>query len=153
MIAEAVGERFAFDFAIAGTGYAIDMHARPELADFADEVLLWRDRHQPDAVDRDDALGAHPYLGRALEYLERTPGAAPYLRHVHVHNRVGFVSFDVPCMKRDIPVVIARISEDLFAADLDAHAARMAGEVPVDFPESAYAHRVWQRAAAPVDAA
>ncbi|GAB7540129.1 NAD(P)-binding domain-containing protein [Burkholderia sp. 3C] len=158
VVAEAAGERFAFDFVIAGTGYAIDLHARPELADFADEVLLWRDRHQPDAADRDDALGAHPYLGRALEYLERTPGAAPYLRHIHAHNPAGFVSFgvpvgDVPCMKRDIPAVIARISEDLFTADLAAHAARMASEVPADFPESAYAHRVWQGAAASADAA
>jgi hypothetical protein len=29
----------------------------------------------------------------------------------------------------------------------------MAGEVPADFPESAYAHRVWRRAAVPADAA
>ncbi len=153
VIAQAADEHFAFDFAIAGTGYAIDLHARPELADFADEVLLWRDRYQPAPHDRDDALGAHPYLGTALEYQARTPGAAPYLRHIHVHNPAGFVSFgvpvgDVPCMKRDIPAVIARISADLFAADLDAHAARMSGEVPADFPAEAYAHRIWRHAPA-----
>ncbi|PXW28470.1 flavin-containing monooxygenase [Paraburkholderia caballeronis] len=146
--ARVAGEPFAFDFVIAGTGYAIDVAARPELADFAARVLLWRDRYQPPAGDEDDALGAHPYLGAALEYVEKRPGDAPYLRDIHVYNPAGFVSFglpvgDVPSMKRDIPAVVRRISRDLFLADLDAHEARMRADVPADFDASSYAHRLW----------
>ena len=41
------------------------------------------------------------------------------LQHIHVQNPAGFVSFglpigDVPSMKRDIPVIVGRISADLF---------------------------------------
>ncbi|SAL22479.1 FAD-dependent oxidoreductase [Caballeronia choica] len=140
---------FEFDFVIAGTGYAVDLHARPELAHVADHVLLWRHRHAPAPDERDDALGAHPYLGDALEYLEKRPGTAPYLKNIHVFNPAGFVSRgvpvgDVPCMKRDIPVVIRRISQDLFLEDLDAHEARMNADVPADFDAAQYEHRVYR---------
>jgi cation diffusion facilitator CzcD-associated flavoprotein CzcO len=141
-------ERFEFDYVIAGTGYEIDLHARPELADFAGNVLLWRDRYTPDAHEQDDALGAHPYLGAALEYLEKSPGSAPYLKNIHIYNPAAFVSFglpvgDVPSMKRDIPAVIRRISQDLFLDDLDAHTTRINTDVPAEFHASFYAHRLW----------
>ena len=135
---------FRCDFVIAGTGYQADAAARPELADFHDKILLWRDRFTPRAGDEDAYLGAHPYLGAGHEYLEKTPGAAPYLRDIHVQNPAGFVSFgvptgDVPSMKRDIPAIVARISNDLFLADIDAHARRMTSDVAPDFQEAAYA--------------
>ncbi|MEX3985387.1 NAD(P)-binding domain-containing protein [Paraburkholderia sp. EG287A] len=139
---------FAFDFVIAGTGYAVDLHARPELADLADHVLLWRDHYTPAPHEQDEALGAHPYLGAALEYLEKTPGAAPFLRNVHVFNPAAFVSRglpvgDVPSMKRDIPAVIRRISEDLFLDDIEAHEARMSAVVAADFEPSLYVDSVY----------
>ncbi|MEX3845694.1 NAD(P)-binding domain-containing protein [Paraburkholderia sp. BR10882] len=139
---------FAFDFAIAGTGYAVDLHARPELADLADHVLLWRDHYTPAPHEQDEALGAHPYLGAALEYLEKTPGTAPFLRNVHVFNPAAFVSRglpvgDVPSMKRDIPAVIRRISEDLFLDDIEAHEARMSAVVAADFEPSLYVDSVY----------
>ena len=149
VVAEVSDGGYRFDHVIAGTGYFVDPSARPELGRFAEEILLWRDRYLPPA-DRGDAfLGAHPYLGDGHEYLERTPGRAPYLRDIHVHNPAGFVSFglpigDVPSMRRDIPLVAARISRDLFLADLDRHQARMEGTVAADFPEQAYASAVWR---------
>nr|WKF61299.1 FAD-dependent urate hydroxylase [Paraburkholderia busanensis] len=144
------GETFAFDFVIAGTGYAIDPALRPELAGIAAHIRLWRDQYTPAASEQDDALGTHPYLGAALEYLEKTPGSAPYLKHIHVYNPGAFVSFglpvgDVPSMKRDIPAVVQRISRDLFLADLDAHEARIHAEIAADFDETLYARSVWQR--------
>ncbi|MCC8402259.1 NAD(P)-binding domain-containing protein [Paraburkholderia sp. MMS20-SJTN17] len=147
--ARAADGDFEFDFVIAGTGYAVDLHARPELARIADHVLLWRDRYQPAPEERDDALGAHPYLGDALEYLEKQPGAAPFLKNIHVFNPAGFVSRgvpvgDVPCMKRDIPAVVRRISQDLFLEDLDAHEARMSADVPADFDASLYEPHVYR---------
>lgn len=148
-IAARVGEdTFRFDFAIAGTGYYVDPAVRPELSALSREILLWRDRYIPDEGERDDYLGAHPYLGVAHEYLEKTPGAAPYLANLHVYNPAGFVSFglpvgDVPSMKRDIPAVVSRISRDLFVADLALHEQRMTGDVAPDFSPELYSASVW----------
>lgn len=152
------GEPFAFDFVIAGTGYVVDPALRPELAEFAAHIRLWRDQYVPNAADSDEALGSHPYLGAGLEYLEKVGGAAPYLKHIHVYNPAAFVSFglpvgDVPSMKRDIPAVVQRISRDLFLADLDAHEARFNNDIAADFDDSIYARSVWQREGVDVDIA
>jgi cation diffusion facilitator CzcD-associated flavoprotein CzcO len=149
ILATAAGATYRFDFAIAGTGYFVDLGARQELADIAPHVLLWRDRFTPPADEADDYLAAHPYLGAGHEYLEKTPGTAPFLRDIHVQNPAGFVSFglpigDVPSMKRDVPTIVARISSDLFAADLPAHQQRMTGSVPPDFTEAMYAAAIRQ---------
>jgi FAD-dependent urate hydroxylase len=149
--AQAADGQFDFDFAIAGTGYFVDPGARPELADFAAEILLWRDRFTPPSDEADEYLGAHPYLGAAHEYLEKTPGAAPYLRDIHIQNPAGFVSFgvpvgDVPSMKRGLPAVAARISRDLFFADFPAHQQRLKGDVAAEFAETLYAPAVWRPA-------
>jgi cation diffusion facilitator CzcD-associated flavoprotein CzcO len=147
--ASVAGESYAFDFVIAATGYVVDPALRPELKQVAQHIRLWRDQYVPAENDHDDALGAHPYLGAALEYLEKTDADAPYLKHIHVYNPGAFVSFglpvgDVPSMKRDIPAVVQRISRDLFLADLPAHEARINGDIAADFDVSFYAHSVWQ---------
>ena len=149
VVACAADGTFRFDHVIAGTGYFADPSARPEIASFADQILLWRDRYQPPADEVDDYLGSHPYLGEAHEYLEKTPGKAPYLRDIHAQNPAGFVSFglpigDIPSMRRDIPLVTARISRDLFLADLDRHEQRITGTVKADFPDDLYASAVWK---------
>jgi cation diffusion facilitator CzcD-associated flavoprotein CzcO len=137
------GTTYHLDFVIAGTGYSPDLSSRPELADFADQILLWRDRYTPPQAEQDEMLGRHPYLGAGHEFLEKTQGTSPLLRHIHVENPAGFMSFglpigDVPSMKRDIPVIVGRISADLFLDDLQALRPRMTGDVPPDFTEELY---------------
>ena len=139
----------AFDFVIAGTGYQVDLAKRPELAAFADQILLWRDRFSPPSDQSDDSLGAHPYLGSGHEFLEKEPGRAPYLRNIHVFNPAAFVSFglpigDVPSFKRDIPAVVARISRDLFLDDLPAHESRINASIGYDFEPALYASAIWR---------
>ena len=151
IVARVGGRTFRCDFVIAGTGYEANLSACPELADFADKVLLWRDRYVPPEDAADDWLGAHPYLGPGHEFLEKVPGCAGYLCDVHVQNPAGFVSFgvptgDVPSMKRDIPAIVAQISRDLFFADFQAHAQRMVRDVPPDFTEAAYAKNLVREA-------
>jgi FAD-dependent urate hydroxylase len=151
MIAARVGgEDYRFDFAIAGTGYFVDPQARPELADFAHHILRWSDRYTPPLGEADNYLGAHPYLGAGHEYLERMPGEAPYLRDIHIHNPAGFVSFgwpegDVPSMRRGVSAIVARISRDLFLADLDQHRGRLTAEVAPEFGDELYRGAVGTR--------
>jgi FAD-dependent urate hydroxylase len=140
---------FAVDFVIVGSGFVVDAARRPELADFADDILLWRDRFTPPVDQQDESLGDYPYLGSGHEYLERRPGAAPFLSDIHVFNPAAFVSYglpvgDVPSFKRDIPGVVGRISRDLFFADLAAHEARINGAVEPDFNAELYASALWR---------
>ncbi len=135
------GATYRFDFVIAGTGYSPDIASRPELGDFSERILLWRDRYAPPAEERDAMLARHPYLGAGHEFLEKTPGDAPFLKHIHVQNPSGFLSFglpigDVPSMKRDIPVIVGRIGSDLFRDDLDTLRVRMTGDVAPDFTDA-----------------
>ncbi|WP_416048817.1 SidA/IucD/PvdA family monooxygenase [Cupriavidus basilensis] len=158
IVTEVQGQTLRFDFAIAGTGYLVDPSARAELADMAPHILRWRDRYQPAADARDDELAASPYLGSGLEYLEKTPGAAPWLRDLHVHNPAGFASVgvplgDVPSMRRDIPGSVARISRDLLLADLALHEQRIRADVPADFGAEFYAGAVWKPTGAALAAA
>jgi FAD-dependent urate hydroxylase len=148
--AEAADGQYRFDFAIAGTGYAADPNLRPEFADFAGHILLWRDRFTPPSDEEDAFLGAHPYLGPGNEFMEKAPGAAPYLKDIHCFNPAGLVSFgvpigDVPSMKRGHPTVTAQIGRDLFLADFEHHQRRMTGTVPPDFGPELYAKAVWKR--------
>jgi hypothetical protein len=127
----------------------VDPVARSELADFAEHILLWRDRFTPPEGEEDPYLGAHPYLGPGQEYLEKVPGTAPYLKDIHVQNPAGFVSCgfpvgDVPSMKRGVAAVVSRISRDLFFADMPAHELRMTGDVTPEFPDELYAAAVWR---------
>jgi cation diffusion facilitator CzcD-associated flavoprotein CzcO len=145
--AEAAGGAFRFDHVIAATGYAADPALRPELAAFSDRILLWRDQYTPPAEEQDAFLGSHPYLGEGYEFQEKTPGAAPFLRNIHVHNPAALVSFGLPAgdlegMRRDVPAVTARISRDLFLDDLAFHEEVMSGAVAPDFSEAVYAASV-----------
>jgi len=131
------------DFVIAGTGYSPDLASRPELRDFAAHILLWKHRFTPPPAEQDERLGLHPYLGAGHELQEKQLGTAPLLRHIHVQNPSGFVSFglpigDVPSMKRDIPTIVARISADLFQSDLDILRTRMTADVAPDFTDALY---------------
>ncbi len=137
------GTTYQVDYVIAGTGYSGDLAARSELRDFAGEIMRWRDRYTPPPNEQDEMLGAYPYLGAGHELIEKTPGAAPMLRHIHVQNPSGFVSLglpigDIPCMKRDIPVLTSRINADLFDAEFDALSQRMVSDVPPAFTDDIY---------------
>jgi hypothetical protein len=73
------------------------------------------------------------------------------LRNIHIFNAAALVSRglpvgDVPSMKRDIPVMIRRISEDLFINDPSARAARTSAEVPAEFDVSHYEGCVYDKA-------
>lgn len=143
------GTSHRFDFVIAGTGYFADPASRTELADIAPLIRLWRDQYVPPADLQNAYFGAHPYLGLAHEFLEKTPGSAPWLADIHLFNPGGFVSFglpigDVPSIRRDVPEILRRISRDLFLTDLDQHETRITGNFAPEFDPAIYANSIWQ---------
>ncbi len=130
--------RHEADFLICGTGFDMDLERRTELAGFAGEIARWADRHAP-AAGEDARLSRYPYLGPGLEFVERTAGAAPFLRDIHLFDFGATASFgpsgsSINAMKFAVPRLAGAITRDLFCADAEKHYANL---VAYDTPEFA----------------
>jgi cation diffusion facilitator CzcD-associated flavoprotein CzcO len=116
--------RFAFDYLICATGSAPDIASRPELKSFAPKIALWRDIYRPEPSEENAVLGAYPYLGPYYELTEKTPGDAPYLRHIHAYNFASAVSCgphstSISGHKHAVPRLIRGITRSLFLEQQD----------------------------------
>lgn len=114
---------FAADFLICGTGVAMDPAAVPELAGCADNVALWRDRYHPPEAERDERLGAFPYLGPDFAFQEKRPGETPWIRDIHLFGIGATMSFgpsgaSINAMGIAAPRLAAGVTRGLFEADL-----------------------------------
>ncbi len=76
------------DFVIAGTGLAIDLAARPELAAIAPHVALWRDRFTPPTGQADALLGGFPYLDGSFALT----GDAEWLSRIRAYGFASWMS-------------------------------------------------------------
>jgi cation diffusion facilitator CzcD-associated flavoprotein CzcO len=118
--------RFVADYAICGTGVRQNVALRPELASFAHEIALWSDRYTPPPGEEDPLLAAYPYLGPDYAFLERAPGAAPWLADIHVFGIGATLSFgpsgsSINAMTVAVPRLVAGLTRGLFAGDLQRH--------------------------------
>lgn len=113
-------------FVIFATGFTTDVEARPELAGFADQILLWRDRLDLPDDDTAREYGRFPYLGPAFELTERAPGGGAYLKNIHCFNYAatlsqGVVSGDIPNITEGARRLAEGIARNFFTADVDHH--------------------------------
>ena len=120
------------DFVIVGTGFVTDLARRPELAALAPVVALWRDRYQPPADEAHDDLARHPYLGAGFEFIEKQPGAAPWVTQIHNYTfggllSLGFGGASISGMKYSVQRLVGAITRALFLEDADAHYAGLCG--------------------------
>lgn len=111
------------DFLILGTGFAVDLRLRPELADLAEHVALWGDRYRPPTGEENAAAALYPYVGPHFELMEKRPGTLPALRNIHLFNAGSLVSMGPVAgglngMPFGIPRLVAGLSHDLFRAEL-----------------------------------
>ncbi len=114
-----------FDFVIIGTGFGVDLAARPELSRFADQVATWSDRYQPPAEERHPLLGGFPYLSDCFQFTEKTPGSAPYLRHIFSYSFAAMPSLagsaGISALKFGLDRLSRGITRELFLADADRY--------------------------------
>ncbi|WP_342362081.1 NAD(P)/FAD-dependent oxidoreductase [Terrarubrum flagellatum] len=128
--------RYKTDFIIFGTGFQVDLGSRPELAAFAPQIRLWRDRFQAPASMANSELESSPDLGPSFEFQEKTPGACPALRQIHCFNfpatlSHGKLSGDIPAISEGADRLARGIVRSLFVADREKHfAALQAFETP-----------------------
>jgi cation diffusion facilitator CzcD-associated flavoprotein CzcO len=114
-----------FDFLIAGTGFSVDLAARPELARFHDKIACWSDRYRPPAGEEHPRLGAYPYLSPSFQFTEKIEGSAPYLANIFSYTFAAMPSLacsaGISALKFGIDRITAGISRGLFIEDADAH--------------------------------
>jgi hypothetical protein len=118
------------DFLILGTGIAVDLARRPELAEVARHALLWREAYAPPPAEEHAGLGAYPYLGPDLSFTPRSPDGAwvRRVRTISLGSLPSTISSAGISMLRPTVERIARgIARDLFLEQAEAdHAALLA---------------------------
>jgi cation diffusion facilitator CzcD-associated flavoprotein CzcO len=123
--------KLAFDFLILATGLTVDWSQRPELAALKPHIRLWGDHFMPQ--DRSEfAQADHPVVGPSFEFLERTPGAAPWVERIHcftfsAYMSHGPVSGDIPAISTGAERLANGVAAKLFAEDYERTWARMVG--------------------------
>lgn len=105
-----------FDFLLLATGFVVDGSQQPEFRAIFDDILLWQDRME----DLPNELGCYPYLGGHFEFLEKRPGAAPYLKNIYCFNyaatlSLGLLSSDIPAIGIGATRLAQGIAADFFS--------------------------------------
>ncbi len=111
-----------YDFILLGTGFSVDGSKCQILNNFYDKILLWSDIH----TLATSKLGHFPYLGSHFQFLEKEPGAAPYLKHIYCFNygatlSHGLLSSDIPNISKGALKLAAGIAADLFTEDASSY--------------------------------
>lgn len=104
---------------------------------YAGEILLWKDRYTPPEDMQNRELANFPYLDADFAFQERTPGAAPWLRHIHCFNygataSLGKVSGDIPGISEGAQWLARSLAARLYAEDVAIH---WQGMLDYDKPE------------------
>ena len=113
---------YEFDAVIIATGFDVDMMARAEVAAFREQVQVWRDKVSAGEAQRHPEEARFPYLGPGFEFIERTPGASPAARNVHVFNwgcamSHGQLAGDIPGLGTGATRLGQAVARDLFLMD------------------------------------
>ena len=121
---------FRADAVILGTGFTFDLALRPELAPFAPQIRLWRDAFTPPPGEESALCGASPYLSDDFAFQEKTPGAAPMLRHIHCMTyaatlSMGLSGASISGMKYGVPRLVDGLCRALWREDAEAHLAAL----------------------------
>jgi cation diffusion facilitator CzcD-associated flavoprotein CzcO len=115
----------AFDFLIAGTGFVVDLAARPELARFHDKIARWSDRYSPVDGEQHPLLGSYPYLSPSFQFTEKVAGSAPFLADIFSYTFAAMPSLacsaGISALKFGVDRIAGGISRALFVEDADTH--------------------------------
>jgi cation diffusion facilitator CzcD-associated flavoprotein CzcO len=123
---ETAGGTLRADFLITAVGFEVDFHKRRELAAFADQIAQWRDRFPIPLGEERSAVATYPYLGSTFEFVEKRPGAAPYLGRIRNFTYGAMVSMGlsgaaISGLKYAVPRLVHGITRSLFLEDVATH--------------------------------
>jgi cation diffusion facilitator CzcD-associated flavoprotein CzcO len=117
---------YRFGHVLIAIGAAQDVKLHAELAHHASSIARWKDRFTPPPEEKNESLAQAPYLGPHFEYVERAPGSAPFLRHIHNFTAAATVSHgpsgsSVQGMKQAAQRIATGICRELFVGEVEGH--------------------------------
>ena len=141
-----------FDFVIAGTGIAVDLALRPELARVAPHVAYWEDRYTPPAALADARLARFPYMDRYSAFTEKLAGRAPWVSRVFAIFRGATLSMGPSAasnsnLKYTAPRIVSGVTRQLFLDAAPAYHRRFMAEAHHELAPDAVGAAVARRAA------
>jgi hypothetical protein len=124
VVLKTASEVITADFLLLATGFSFDLRKSPPLGTIVNEIALWRDRYAPLETASEKYLNS-PYLGRNYEFIERTPGSAPYLKHIFCYNQSSTLSMGptgrVSGLKYGIKRLMAGVCGSFLREDYEHH--------------------------------
>ena len=138
------------DHVILGTGFAIDLSAPAELADYAPLIRTHADLLADHATPAQAEWLAFPALSSSFQFVEREPGSAAFLQDIYCFTYAaamthGNVSGDIPAVSEGAERLAQGMAGDFFSANLTDHWQAMldfedpelfGDELPADTPWS-----------------
>jgi cation diffusion facilitator CzcD-associated flavoprotein CzcO len=119
------------DFVIVGTGFSVDLTARPELDRIAPHIARWSDRYHPPAGEEQALLAHYPYLSPYFQFTEKEPGAARYLKNIFCYTFAAMPSLactaGISQLKFGADRIGFGVTRELFLDDADAHLSDLRG--------------------------
>lgn len=139
------GGRFEYDLLVLSTGLVTDPALRPELALVQDRIARWGDRYVAPPAIANPVIDAHPYLGRAFQFLPRKPADAALLQGLFAFNYSALISLGLSAaalsgLKHALPRLVGGVADQLLLDDrdalLDRYHAYAEHEFTLDWPSA-----------------
>lgn len=123
---ETPAQALTVDHVILGTGFAIDLSAPKELADYAPLIRTHADLLADQATPSQAEWLAFPALSPSFQFTERQAGSAPWLRDIYCFTYAaamthGNVSGDIPAVSEGAERLAQGMAGDFFRANLQQH--------------------------------
>ncbi|MFK4809845.1 NAD(P)-binding domain-containing protein [Devosia sp. ZW T5_3] len=117
--------KYATDFIIFATGFAVDFASRPEFATIAPFIRRWADAYRPPAGEAHPGLAAMPYLGPGFQFLPRD-NAPPAISNIFcfAYPAVlthGKITSGIPSIGEGATRLAQAIARSLFIEDRAVH--------------------------------
>lgn len=124
VVVDIAGQEETFDYLIAATGVAVDLGMRPELAEFVDDIQLWKDAYQPPAELAAPSLGVYPYLGLDFSFTAKPEHDAPWLSRLYhfaqgARITMGVTGHQLSGLPAGVDRIVWGITRDLFIENDD----------------------------------
>ena len=128
---------FMLDFLVLSTGLLTDCALRPELADVAAKIALWRDKRPALDGKPHPLIDDHPYLGPGFQFTPKAPEDAAAIHGLFAFNYSALASFGLSAsaisgLRYAIPRLAAAVADQLFRDD---KAKWMQAYIAYDEPE------------------